>query len=253
MKRRSVTSTASAVVKMSWRSQILIFILVMVLGIIISNEFRDIRANNQELEAVRRDYDHYADLLQQERQRELNLEKRISDITIDLYSAYDRALEESGMRQLQQEWLTARILAGLTEVNGPGITITLDDAQGTGNLSALTIIHDSDVQYVIDTLRASGAKAIAINGERILGTSKLTCNGPTILINRKYCPVPYVITAVGNSQTMLATLNSDNLLLRRMADGIRISWKPADTVTVPAYLDLQAIERQVNLLEVVGS
>jgi uncharacterized protein YlxW (UPF0749 family) len=237
--------------RMIWGRNLL-FALLLILGFIISSEIRSIRNENVALEAIRRDYDFYIDLLAQETQREVQLEKRVSSLTAALYGAYDRFLTESGQKQLSDEWILARAMAGLTPVTGNGIQITLDDAQGTEPISSLTIIHDSDVQYVVDALRALGARAISINGERILGTSKLICNGPTILINRKFCPVPYVITAVGDAETMRTHFESDSLLSRRKSDGIRITMKTADSLTVPAYMDIQSIESQIDLLEVVG-
>ncbi len=239
--------------KKSRLSQILVFTLLLILGIIVSSEFNSIRKNNKALEEVKSNYDHFADMLQQEKLREANLEQRVEDLTAQLYASYDTFLEERGYDQLKDSWLQARTFAGLTDVNGTGIQITMNDAQNIDSGNSRTVIHDVDVQYIVDSLRALGAKAISINDERILGTSNLICNGPTILVNRKYLPVPYVIVAIGNTETLVNNLSGDSYLLSRKADGIRIAIKAMDSAIVPAYLDSQFIEHQVDLLEAAGS
>ena len=171
-------------------------------------------------------------------------------ITERLYANYDTILSKSGNEELQASWLKARILAGLTDVTGPGVQITLLDAKEISGSESATIIHDQDVLYVVDTLRALGSYAISINGERIVTTSMIICNGPSIKINRKFCPIPIVITAVGDPDTIAAYLESDSYLLRRKADGIRVSVERPDTVVVPAYRETQYIEQQISLLEV---
>ncbi|MBP7401406.1 MAG: DUF881 domain-containing protein [Clostridia bacterium] len=235
------------------QNRLLVAALLLLLGLFASRLTLEIRQSNRERAEARTDYDYYAEMLAQEQLRADNLESRIEDLTARLYGSYDSILEKSGNEELQRSWDTARALAGLTAVTGQGIRITLHDASVIDTANSTTIIHDSDVQYVVDTLRAFGAKAVAVNDERIVGTSKLTCNGPTILINRKYCPVPYVITAVGDAGTMAAYLKGDSYLLGRMADGVRIEIDVLESVTVPAYRDTQFIEQQIDLLEVVDS
>ena len=235
------------------RSQILVFALLLILGIIVSSEFSSIQKNSKALEEVKSNYDHFADMLQQEKLRESNLEQRLEDLTAQLYASYDTFLEERGYDQLKASWQQARVYAGLTDVTGPGIQITMNDAQNIDTGNSRTVIHDVDVQYIVDTLRALGAKAISINDERILSTSYLICNGPTIRVNRKYLPVPYVFNVIGNTDALFNNLSADSYLLVRKADGIRIAIKAVESVTVPAYLDSQYIEHQVDLLEVAGS
>lgn len=239
--------------KKSRLSQILVFALLLILGIIISSEFNSIQKNNKALKEVKSNYDHFADMLQQEKLRESNLEQRVEDLTAQLYASYDTFLEERGYEQLKASWQQARAYAGLTDVTGTGVQITMNDAQSIDSGNSRTVIHDVDVQYIVDTLRAMGTTAISINGERILGTSYLICNGPTIRVNRKYLPVPYVFTAIGNTETLVSNLSGDSYLLARKADGIRIAIKAMDSATVPAYLDSQYIEHQVDLLEAAGS
>jgi len=230
--------------------QALFAVLLLICGSLGSNVVSGMVERKRQTQEYRDQYTAYAEMLAQEKLRAENLEVRMASLTERLYANYDTILSKSGNEELQASWLKARILAGLTDVTGPGIQITLLDAKEISGSESATIIHDQDVLYVVDTLRALGAYAISINGERIVSTSMIICNGPSIKINRKFCPIPIVITAVGDPDTLSAYLEGDSYLLRREADGIRVIVDRPETVVVPAYHETQYIEQQISLLEV---
>src|SRR3569833_4316003 len=85
----------------------------------------------------------------------------------------------------------ADLLAGLTDVTGPGVTVTLRPFTGPleGARPANVLIHDYDVNAVVDALRAAGAEAVAVGDdspshlERMVATSaartgRAPSNGP---------------------------------------------------------------------------
>ena len=51
-------------------------------------------------------------------------------------------------------------------------------------------------------LYISGASAIAINGQRLSHDSYILCNGPVIEIDGHQHPAPFVISAIGDADTM---------------------------------------------------
>ena len=100
-----------------------------------------------------------------------------------------------------------RLTANLTDVRGEGISITMADAKARENADpSLFIIHDTDILRILNELKASGAQAIAINGERLLTVSEIMCAGPTVRVNRNRYPAPYIIEAVGNASVMASAL-----------------------------------------------
>jgi len=230
--------------------QALFAVLLLICGTLGANVVSGMVERNRQTQEYRDQYTAYAEMLAQEKLRAENLEVRMESLTERLYANYDTILSKSGNEELQASWLKARILAGLTDVSGPGVQITLLDADEISGSESATIIHDQDVLYVVDTLRALGAYAISINGERIVSTSMIICNGPSIKINRKFCPIPIVITVAGDPDTLAAYLESDSYLLRRKADGIRVIVNRPESVVVPAYRETQYIEQQISLLEV---
>ncbi len=103
--------------------------------------------------------------------------------------------------------------AGLAPVHGPGLVVTLSDAQRDANgrfprdaSPDDLVVHQQDIQAVLNALWSAGAEAIQMQDQRIIDTSAPRCVGNTLLLNgRTYSP-PYVITAIGDANAMKAAL-----------------------------------------------
>lgn len=183
------------------------------------------------------------DLLKQlndERTKNDSMAELISSLKSDLQSFKDEAAENSEYSQtLLNQLEKAEILAGLIEVQGSGITITVKDStqkNTIGDASAY-IIHDSDLLMIINELCDAGAEAISLNGERIISTTEIRCAGATVSVNNSRYAQPFVINAIGDP------VNLENALLMRdgvydtlTAWGIEISIKKVSNVVVPAYI-----------------
>jgi uncharacterized protein YlxW (UPF0749 family) len=146
------------------------------------------------------------------------------------------------MSELNKELQTMKFLAGLTEVNGPGVQVTLIDSQKkpvlpTDQARQSNLIHDFDMLSIINELKASGAEAIAINGKRIVSTTPVRCVGPVVLVNNIPTPPPYVIQAIGDREAMLAALNlPDGVLTEiRKYDANMVRVEKKDKLTLPAF------------------
>lgn len=110
--------------------------------------------------------------------------------------------------------------ADMTPVHGPGLTVTLDDAQRDANgrfprdaSPDDLVVHQQDIVAVLNALWSSGAEAIQMQDQRIIPTSVPRCVGNTLLLNgRTYSP-PYTITAIGNAPAMQAALAAAPLVI----------------------------------------
>ncbi|KUH94455.1 hypothetical protein AU188_13075 [Mycobacterium sp. IS-3022] len=104
-------------------------------------------------------------------------------------------------------------VAGLDPMRGPGLVVTLNDAQrdaeGRFPRDASPddlVVHQQDIDAVLNALWSAGAEGIQMQDQRIIGTSAPRCVGNTLLLNgRTYSP-PYVITAIGDAAAMQAAL-----------------------------------------------
>ena len=115
------------------------------------------------------------------------LTREVEELREKLRRFEETAMQGEGALQLvRQELDNARMLAGLVDVKGPGLIITLTDSQGVsmpGDNPNVYIVHDEDLLKIVNVLSAAGAEAIAINDQRLLATSEIHCAGPTISIN----------------------------------------------------------------------
>ena len=138
----------------------------------------------------------------------------------------------------------AKMLAGLVEVEGPGIELILRDSErrpAPGSTESLLIdlyiIHDYDLLRVVNELRQAGAEAIAINGQRLVATSAIRCVGPVIYINDIKMASPFVIHAIGDPNTLLGALKTPGGVLSDIidADPKMVEMHARDRVRIPAY------------------
>ncbi len=104
--------------------------------------------------------------------------------------------------------------AGLTAVRGPGLTVRLDDAprRPDGSLPAGAtmddvVVHQQDVQAVVNALWAGGAEAMTIMGVRVISTSAVRCVGNTLLLHGRVYSPPFTVAAIGDRAGMLAALD----------------------------------------------
>ena len=104
---------------------------------------------------------------------------------------------------------TYSILAGATDVTGEGIIVTLDDGNTVAEGSDV-LVHDSDILTVVNELKAAGAEAISVNGQRIIATTAIRCVGPVIQINYQKVAAPFTIKAIGNAQYLESAMTIKN-------------------------------------------
>jgi uncharacterized protein YlxW (UPF0749 family) len=106
--------------------------------------------------------------------------------------------------------------AGLQAVVGPAVTVTLDDAPTSviaeGVEPDYLVVHQQDIQAVVNALWQGGAEAMTIQGQRVISTTGIKCVGNTVVLHGiPYAP-PYVITAIGNPEQLQAALNSSDFI-----------------------------------------
>ena len=141
----------------------------------------------------------------------------------------------------------AEARVGLTAVEGPAVTVTLDDAPRSqtsadlppGALPDDLVVHEQDVQAVVNALRAGGAEAMTVMGERITSTSGVRCVGNTLLLHGRVFSPPYVVTAIGEPQRLVTALQDspgvDVYLDYVSAFGLGWSVDEEASVTLPPY------------------
>lgn len=103
------------------------------------------------------------------------------------------------------------ILAGGARLSGPGVVVTLDDSSAkrspTGDPNDL-VVHERDIQTVVNALWGSGAEALSLNGHRLTALSAIRCVGNTLLLHGSVQSPPYRIAAIGDPELLRTSLPS---------------------------------------------
>lgn len=233
----------------SWWTSL--FVLCAILGALIGLSFK----TQNTIRQTRVPAANYPALVQEYLTLKANLEKNVTDQQNTIAHLNDRIQQiensaDSGnnkvARTLTNELNQANFLAGLTDVQGPGLIVTLNDSKmqiAGGPPSALAIpgapnlIHDTDINQTVNELKAAGAEAISVNNQRLISISPIRCAGPTIYVNNTPQTPPYTIRAIGDPVTLEKAMNLPNGVadgLRRM-DPAMIRMQKNSHLVIPAY------------------
>ncbi len=130
----------------------------------------------------------------------------------------------------------ANVLAGLVNVRGEGVVVTLKDSTDTEMSLEAGLVHDTDLTAIVTELKAAGAEAISINGQRVIATTAIRCVGPTIQVNSVKVASPFYIKAIGNSKYLESALNIKNGVVDSLkAYGIEVQVETNESITIDKY------------------
>jgi len=236
------------------RQSLFLFVLLFFFGVIVTNHVTLVNKT--------RDQNNLA-VLYKARQEELDkamaqyesLMAENARLLEQKEAAIAQVLSQKGQPGLMDELKRMRVLAGLTEVTGPGVAVTLNDKPGFDVIrdSADAIVHDSDVRHVLELLKSSGAAALSVNDQRITNASYVFCIGPTILCNMQRLTPPYVIRAIGyDPQAMAASIQNDPMLsLRQMPEiGLVVAVESSPDIMIKAFAEADDLGKYIDKLEV---
>ncbi len=170
-------------------------------------------------EIRRSDAPRLVDLVRREQSEvdRLNAERDQLAHTID--STHGRSSDKALAAMLRRSTELAGD-AGLDPVHGPGLIVTLDDAQRDANgrfprdaSPDDLVVHQQDIQAVLNALWSAGAEAIQMQDQRIIATSAPRCVGNTLLLNGRTFSPPYTVTAIGDATAMQTALAAAPLVI----------------------------------------
>ncbi|MFI7103844.1 DUF881 domain-containing protein [Streptomyces sp. NPDC050161] len=138
--------------------------------------------------------------------------------------------------------------AGTEKLHGQGMSVTLTDAPP--NASAKIpgvpepqpndlVIHQQDLQAVVNALWQGGAKGIRVMDQRLISTSAVRCVGNTLILQGRVYSPPYKITAVGDREALNKALNASPAIQNYLqyVNAYGLGWKVEqhEAVTLPGY------------------
>lgn len=149
------------------------------------------------------------DLIEAEDSRVRRLRGEVAALQSQLTQA-EAASVTGEIRSLRDGVETLFFRGGSAGLEGPGVVATLDDSSArrspTGDPNDL-VVHERDIQAVVNALWAGHAEAVAVNGERLTAASAVRCAGNTLLLHGALHSPPYRIAAIGPPDALAASLS----------------------------------------------
>lgn len=192
-------------------------------GTTVSNNQRESNLKSQVLKMKEKYENQYAEL-----------EKKTNELEQVRQQATKNNTE---LEELEGKIKKYNILLGNTDVTGTGVVVTLNDGKVENNLldPENLIVHAENVLAVVNELKNAGAEAISINGQRLVNTTAIPCDGNVIVVNGNKISTPIEITAIGLTE-MLSTLNRAGGTLEYFEVlGKGVEFKRYSSVKIPKY------------------
>lgn len=188
------------------------------------------------------------DLIAAEDDRVRNLRARLDTLQAQITSHEQSSSQgEQRLQEIRAEIDRLGTMYGTTEVSGPAVVVEMRDSSlresPTGDPNDL-VIHEQDIQAVVNALWSAGAEAMSVNGERITAASAVRCVGNTLLLHGSVHSPPYRIEAIGETGSLVQGLRDDPLAqrFRVFAEEFKLGYDVdvVSEVTLPAFRGLIA-------------
>lgn len=215
--------------------QIAIALVCVVLGLMVSIQFRTIKQGVGPVSEYRAR--ELASQLKKAREENAKLLNAKNEYEVKIKEYEDTASQGSAFAKLLKDELDkARILAGLEDVEGPGITVVVDDLKFSEKVN-YPLISYSMLLELLNELNAAGAEAVSINGQRIISTTEIRqVGGIHININTVSYAPPFVFKVIGDPKTLEAALRLREGIVERIENsGVAITITQEQLVKIPKY------------------
>jgi len=219
---------------------IVIGLLAMFIGLVISIQITTTQGSDQgglipvakaqgyleELKKVRAEKDAALQQLNELEERLNKIEKQKAD-------------EDFFLKGVVADLEKYKMAAGVVDVKGPGVVITVDDPLPTDDFSdgySVIMLRYELLLSLVNKLKEAGAEAISINGQRIIATTEISLAGDNVNINTIPTAPPYIIKAIGNPDTIESTLTIRFGIIEQMKSyNLRISIEKMEQIEIPRY------------------
>jgi len=222
------------------RSKIAITLVCIILGIILAIQFKTV---NQTADGI----------IPTQRSQQLTIElKKLQDeretLRVELDKLEDRvkqyekgeAEKNSYVDNLYTDLEKYRMLAGYEAVEGPGITVEINDPEMEvqfGDETSTIVANYDFLLQIISILNTAEAEAISINDQRYVSITEIEPAGHHIEINGVSFAAPFIIKAIGKPDTLESALRIKGGLVSQMENwyNLDIQTRQEQSITIPKY------------------
>ncbi|GAA0294880.1 DUF881 domain-containing protein [Streptomyces polychromogenes] len=187
-----------------------------------------------------------SDLIHERSANNAELEKSAAAVRAQVDALADR---DNGSTRAEDAKLAAlRKASGTEELSGKGLSVTLNDAppNATARVPGVPdpqpndlVIHQQDLQAVVNALWLGGAEGIEVMGQRLIATSAVRCVGNTLILQGRVYSPPYKVSAVGDPGALRKALNNSPAIqnYQLYVNAYGLGWKVEEDkrLTLPGY------------------
>lgn len=210
-------------------------LLFLFIGLVTSIQTKNQAEMTNIKQAPSRQLEEMVALYKESEEKKVTLEKQVSDLRKQIEKLQGQSNPGLSKPQLQKMYE----IAGLTEIKGIGIKITLDDRQSSKLATPDNdgLVHSDDLLKMVNELKSAGAKAISVNNQRLVATSEIIEAGSSIMINQTRLVSPYVIKAIGDPEALKVALTFRGSIVEFLRFyGIEVAIEPQQKpLAIPPY------------------
>lgn len=174
-----------------------------------------------------------ASLIEQRVQEVNKLQEDVNKLSADVNTMTELASKDNTSSKTTDD---PGIGTTLPAVEGPGVTVTLNDspmweqaidASGSSDDIDKYVIHQQDIEAVVNALWAGGAEAMMLMDQRVLFNSAVICSGNVVSLHgKKYSP-PFTISAIGDPDALIQALNASPTIkiYKQYVSSFGLGWK----------------------------
>lgn len=189
--------------------------------------------------------------LVRERSQQVQDSRRAVDVLQEEVTKLSVQAGDDQARKLQRQGSALKALAAQDDLRGPGIQVTLQDAPANRSLSEGIspddlVVHQQDMEAVINALWAGGAQGISVMDQRLVPTGAVRCVGNTLRFRGRVYSPPYTVKAVGAPKQLLESLEKSPEIqtyrqyVRRFGLGYEV--QELESVKLPGQLSVQPMK-----------
>ena len=186
-------------------------------------------------------------VVRQQRERTDDLQGQVATLNRQV-DRLGTSVDDAEVGRLQRRVDALRQPAGFDRVRGPALTVVLSDAPkaeaqravASGDVTAdQLVVHQQDIQAVVNALWTGGAEAMTLQGQRVISTTGIKCVGNTVVLHGVPYAPPYRITAIGDPSALQRALDASDYVTgyKTYVDtfGLGYAVSGPREVTMPAY------------------
>jgi len=214
------------------KNTIALTVVCLILGTIISWQLSSVKNNRATTSVQNQRLEDVTDELLVTKKNYDDLVKRNEELKSENLKYEDiRGNTNKETAALTTELERVRMVAGLVDVQGKGVVVTLADGKTDS-------VIDQDILDVLNELRASDAQAISVNDERVVAMTEVRIAGKYIMINSRQMVSPFVIKAIANPDKIEHSLRIiDGVIEKLQTYGLTVSVEKSNKIVIQKVVD----------------